>query len=176
MKLMRGLLIALAVLALLVITGALLLPQTFVVTRRVQVAAPVATVYALVDDPREWKRWAVWNQRDPDMQMSYSGPPRGAGAGWAWQSASEGNGSMRFTAAEPGRRVAYELRVADADAPSTGELLFEPANGGTRVHWTMHGDAGSSLLFRWAGVFADALIGPDFAAGLANLRAEAEKG
>lgn len=155
--------------------GALLLPPGFAVQRSVDIAAPVDKVYALVASPREWARWTVWNQRDPGMKMSYTGPDSGAGAGWSWLSDSEGSGAMQFTAAEPGQRIAYTLSFPDFDAPSTGELGFEATAGGTRVRWSMQGSMGSFLVFRWMGLFADRLIGPDFEAGLANLKREAEK-
>lgn len=155
--------------------GALLLPAGFTVVRSIEVAAPPDKVWALLQDPREWKRWAVWNRRDPGMQISYSGPPAGVGAGWAWKSASEGEGRMSFTAAEPGRRLAYDLYFPDWDSTSTGDLLLEPTAAGTRVRWTMHGNMGNSLIGRWFGLLGDTFVGPDFEAGLANLKAEAQK-
>lgn len=105
MKWLKVVLGAIGALALVLVVGGLLLSPKFVVSRSVAVAAPPAKVYALVADPREWKRWSVWNQRDPAMAITYSGPASGAGAAWAWQSASQGDGKMTFTAAEPGRRL-----------------------------------------------------------------------
>ena len=45
----------------------------------------------------------------------------------------------------------------------------------TRVTWTMNGDMGSNPLFRWMALGADRMVGKDFEAGLANLKAVAEK-
>ena len=47
--------------------------------------------------------------------------------------------------------------------------------GGTQVTWTMNGDMGANPLYRWMGLFMDKMVGPDFDAGLANLKALAEK-
>lgn len=172
LKWMLGLVLALAAV---IVVGGLLLPSTFTVERSVDIAAPADKVYGLIEDPREWKRWTVWNRRDPAMTMSYSGPPSGAGAGWAWQSATEGSGSMKFTAAEPGRRIAYELHFPDFDSTSTGDLRLAPAGSGTRVTWTMNGNMGANPVFKWFVLFMDRMVGPDFDAGLKNLKAEAEK-
>jgi hypothetical protein len=39
----------------------------------------------------------------------------------------------------------------------------------------MNGNMGSNPLFRWMALFGDQLTGPDFEAGLANLKGLAEK-
>lgn len=176
MKALKWLLGIVVALLLVLVIGGLLLPSDYSVTRSVQIAAPADKVYALLEDPRAWKRWTVWNQRDPSMQISYSGPPTGAGAGWAWTSESEGSGSMTFTTAEPGQRLGYTLSFPEFDSTSTGELQLEPADGGTRVTWSLNGDMGANPLMHWFALMMDRMVGPDFAAGLANLKAEAEKG
>lgn len=161
-------------LAALLLGGGLLLSPRFTVVRSAQIQAPPERVYALVADPRQWARWAVWNQRDPMMQIEYSGAPAGAGAVWAWKSASEGDGRMSFTVAEPGRRLGYDLYFPDFGTTSSGELGLAPADGGTRVTWTMNGDMGRNPLFHWMALFADGMVGKDFEAGLANLKKLAE--
>lgn len=175
MKLLKWLLIAVVGLGLLLFAGGYALSPKFSVSRSTTIAAPADKVYALLDDPRQWKRWSVWNQRDPAMQISYSGPPSGAGAGWAWTSRSEGDGKMTFTAAEPPRRLAYELYFPDFGTTSTGALTLAPAGPGTRVTWSMDGDMGSNPLMRWIALFGDRMVGPDFESGLSNLKALAEK-
>jgi uncharacterized protein YndB with AHSA1/START domain len=160
--------------ALLFVGGSFLSPE-FRAVRSTLVNAPPDKVYALLADPREWKRWTVWNQRDPAMAITYSGPASGAGAGWAWQSKTEGDGKMTFTAAEPGKRLAYELFFPDFGTTSTGALELAPQGSGTQVTWSMNGNMGSNPLFRWMALFGDRMVGPDFEAGLANLKALAEK-
>jgi hypothetical protein len=54
-------------------------------------------------------------------------------------------------------------------------LRFTPDGTGTKVTWTMNGDMGSNPLFRWMALFMGRMVGPDFEAGLANLKALAEK-
>ena len=158
------------------VLGGMMLPATFVVSRSVTVNASPEKVYALVADPRAWAKWSVWNQRDPAMKIVYSGPESGAGAAWAWQSGSEGDGKMTFTSVEPGRRVAFDLDFPDFGTTSKGELRFAPEGSGTRVTWTMHGNVGSNPLYHWFALAADSMVGGDFQAGLTNLKVVAEKG
>jgi hypothetical protein len=77
--------------------------------------------------PARWKQWSAWNKRDPQMQIEYGGPPAGMGAKWSWKSKSQGDGEMTFTAAEPAKRVAFDLYFPDFGTTSKGELRFEPA-------------------------------------------------
>ena len=175
LKALKWALIVLIGLVALLFAGGYALSPKFSAVRSTTVAAPADKVYALIADPREWKRWTVWNQRDPAMQIAYSGPTSGAGAGWAWKSKSEGDGKMTFTAAELNRRVGYELFFPDFGTTSTGALELAAEGAGTKVTWSMNGDMGSNPLFRWLALFGDRMVGPDFEAGLANLKALAEK-
>jgi uncharacterized protein YndB with AHSA1/START domain len=175
MWLVRWIVMIVVVLFAVLLLGGLLLPSTFTVTRSAVIAAPPEKVYALVADPRGWQLWSPWSRRDPLIHVQYSGPTSGAGATWRWQSKSQGDGAMTFTAAEPGRRVAYELYFGDVETTSTGELRFEPQEAVTRVTWTMNGDTGKNPFSHWMALAAGGMVGKDFSEGLAGLRATAEK-
>jgi len=175
LKVLKWLVIVLVALALLLFAGGYALSPKFTAVRSATVNAPADKVYGLIADPREWRRWSVWNQRDPAMAISYRGPASGVGAAWEWKSKSQGDGKMTFTAAEPGKRVAFELFFPDFGTTSMGTLDLAPAGAGTQVTWTMNGDMGSNPLYRWMALFMDRMVGPDFEAGLANLKALAEK-
>lgn len=175
MKLIKWLLTVILVLAAVLVLGGYLLSPKFTVTRSVVIAAPPDKVYALIAEPRRWKDWTIWNRRDPSMAIQYSGPPSGVGATWSWQSRTEGEGRMRFTAAEPGQRIAYELYFPDFGTTSTGEVLVAAEGTGSRVTWNIDGDMGANPLMRWFALGADKFIGQDFAAGLSGLRTLAEK-
>jgi uncharacterized protein YndB with AHSA1/START domain len=176
MKVLKWLLWTVLALAAVLLTGGLMLSPKFSVSRSTVVQAPADKVYALVASPRQWKAWSVWNRRDPSMQIDYSGPDSGAGAVWAWKSRSEGDGRMSFTAAEPNRRVVYELYFPDFGTTSTGAFAFVPEpGGGTRVTWSIEGDFGRNPLARWFALLADNMVRRDFEGGLANLKALAEQ-
>lgn len=176
MKSVAKILMTLIAVAVALVGAGFALPSGFKVERSVRIEAPAAAVYALVASPREWKRWSAWNQRDPAMEIEYTGPEAGVGARWAWKSATEGNGEMEFTAAQPGERVDYLLRFPEFGMESTGVLRIEPDGSGVRVSWSNVGDMGGNPINRWFGLFMDKLVGPDFEAGLANLKREAEAG
>ena len=150
------------------------LPSGFKVERSIEIDAPADKVYGLIADPRAWKQWAIWNQRDPAMQVVYDGAPSGKGARWTWQSKSEGSGSMEFNEAIANAGVTYRLSFQDFGMESKGQIGISPKATGVRVTWTNEGEMGINPLKRWFGVFMDQLVGPDFDAGLANLKRLAE--
>jgi len=61
--------------------GGMMLSPAFTVTRSVLVNAPPEKVYAFVADPRGWKQWSVWNQRDPAMAIT----GEQSFAAWGWR-------------------------------------------------------------------------------------------
>lgn len=150
-----------------------LLPANYSAQRSITINAPTEKVFPLVANHKEWKRWSIWNQRDPNMAMTYSGPEMAAGSKWTWKSKSEGNGGMEFSAVETNKRVGYILTMEDM-TPATGDLKFTPDGTGTKVSWDINGNAGMNPVFRWFGLFMDKMIGPDFEAGLKNLKKLAE--
>ncbi len=175
MRVLKWLLGIVLVLAAVLVGGGWMLGSDFKVTRSLLVNAPPEKIYPLVADPRGWKQWSVWNQRDPAMAITYSGATSGVGAVWEWRSATEGDGRMSFTRAEAPGLLAYDLYFPDFGTTSRGELRLVPEGGATRVSWTMEGNMGRNPLFSWFALFADGMVGKDFEAGLAGLKAAAEK-
>lgn len=109
------------------------------------------------------------------MQITYSGPERGQGAGWAWQSKSEGSGSMKFTRAEAPKSIEYKLSFPEFGMTSRGKLELAPAGSGTKISWSNEGDLGNNPINRYFGLMMHSWVGKDFEAGLANLKTLAEK-
>lgn len=179
MRILKWTLGILAGLAMLMGGIGLVLPQKFTLTRSIVVNTAPDRVYAQVDDPRRWKNWAAWQLRDPNIAINYTGQERGVekgvGAGATWMSRSEGSGSMRFTSAETGRRLSYEMVLDNVGLPWQGELRFAAAGLGTKVSWTVNGDLGDGPFTRWMGLFVDGLMGKDLETNLANLKAQAER-
>ena len=174
MKIVQWTLAVVGIIALAVVGIGAFLPSTFLVQRSIEVNAAPKKVYDLVVEPKQWARWSVWTRRDPDMKITYSGPPFGMGAKWSWQSKSEGNGSMEITRVEPDRAVEYALSFPAFGMRSTGALRLEPAGERTRITWSSAGDVGGNPLKHYLAASMERMVGPDFEAGLANLKALAE--
>jgi uncharacterized protein YndB with AHSA1/START domain len=175
MKVVQWTLAIVGMVALALVGVGFFLPSKFEVARSVTITAPADKVYDLIADPRLWTKWSAWSERDPDMDIRYGGPAFGQGARWSWKSRSQGTGTMEFTHVEPNRRIEYTLFLGDFAMKSAGSFQLDPVASGTRVAWTNAGDVGTNPLKHYLAVAMDRLVGPDFEAGLARLKALAEK-
>lgn len=69
-----------------------------VVERSRSLAAPSSRVLPLLIDYREWQLWSPWEDVDPDLHRTYSGPDSGVGATYEWSgNRKAGAGRMKVT-------------------------------------------------------------------------------
>lgn len=126
-------------------------------------------------DFRRRQRWSPWEGLDPDLQRTYTGPEACVGARYAWSgNKNAGEGSMQITSSTPDRVEVALSFTRSWKATNRVVLTLAPAEAGTEVTWTMHGEnRGVAALFaRFMNM--DALLGKDFEKGLAQLKAVAE--
>ena len=152
--------------------------KPYTVTRSAVVAAPVERVHALVADFHEWRRWSPWEDLDPQMRRTHSGPASGVGAAYAWEgNRKAGKGDMTITG-DTGERVDIALHFEKPFRQRNRlEFLLTPAaQGSTAVEWRMHGEVGGLVRLFTLVRSMDSLIGPDFERGLDRLKRVAEAG
>jgi uncharacterized protein YndB with AHSA1/START domain len=153
------------------------MPDTFRVQRTATVKAPPEKIFALINDLRSWSLWSPYEKKDPAMKRTFSGAASGKGAIYEWDGDNNvGKGRMEITEAMPPAKILIKLDfIKPFEGHNTAEFTMEPRNDGTVVTWAMYGSA--SLMMKVMGLFMnmDNMIGNDFAAGLASLKAAAEK-
>ncbi len=151
-------------------------PGEYTVERKATFAAPPQVVYGLVSDFHHWDEWSPWSKLDPNLKPTFGGNASGVGSTYAWSGNDKvGEGKMTITEVKPNEKVAIQLEFIKPFA-STNETLFElkPEGTGTELTWKMNGKA--NFVFKAMSLFksADAMMGPDFEKGLANLKPIAE--
>ncbi len=151
---------------------------TIEVQRATTIAASPEKIFPLVNDFKNWPAWSPYEKKDPAMKRSLSGAPNGKGAVYEWDgNAQVGKGRIEIADAKAPSRVTIKL---DMIKPMEGHNLvnftFEPAGSATRVTWAMQGACGAYIA-KLMGLFLnmDKMVGRDFEAGLASLKALAEK-
>ncbi|MDF1605187.1 SRPBCC family protein [Nocardioides sp. YIM 152315] len=149
---------------------------SYEVVRTTTVAAEPARVHALIDDFHAWREWSPWEDADPDLARTYSGPDKGVGAHYAWSgNRKAGQGSMEITGSTP-ERVDVEL-IFMKPFSATNAVTFEltpDGSGGTAVEWRMRGEQKGFWGFVGRFMNMDKLVGGDFEKGLARLKVAAE--
>jgi hypothetical protein len=135
--------------------------------RSTTISAEPSRVHALVDDFHEWRAWSPWEDLDPELKRTYSGPDKGVGAHYAWSgNRKAGAGSMEIVASLVFRKP--------FSASNDVWFTFTPSAEGTAVEWWMHGEQKGfwGLVGRFMNM--DKLVGRDFEKGLARLKQAAE--
>src|SRR5437660_5960587 len=152
-------------------------PDSFTVRRTASIKAPPERIFALVNDLHGWGAWSPYEKKDPDMKRTFGGAALGKGAIYQWDgNKNVGSGSMEIIESAPPSKIVIKLDfLKPFEGHNTAEFTMDPKADNTTVTWAMYGP--SSYMFKAMGIFMDMdkLIGNDFAAGLANLKAVAEK-
>ncbi len=117
-----------------------------------------------------------WEKMDPQMKKTFAGPAAGKGSTYAWEgNAKVGAGRMEISASTAPSNVVIQLDfMRPFEGHNVAEFTLAPQGGSTNVTWTMRGK--SAFMIKLMGLFVsmDKMIGKDFEAGLANLKAAVE--
>jgi uncharacterized protein YndB with AHSA1/START domain len=151
-------------------------PDSFRVQRTATIKAPPEKIFALINDLKGWKTWSPYEKKDPAMKRTLSGAPTGKGAIYEWEGNKDvGKGRMEIADTTPPSKVVIKLDFIEPfQAHNTAEFSLSGKGETTDVTWAIYGP--SPFVTKVLSVFLDMdkMIGHDFEAGLANLKAIAE--
>ncbi len=150
--------------------------KPFSVERSVTVEASVHDVYGHIVDLKKWNAWSPWADLDPAMDQQFTGPPQGTGQSMAWKGNRKvGMGSMTITDAKPDEKVSLDLTfLKPFIATNTVDIDLIPRGRITEVQWVMRGELNLVMQAMNKVKPMDAMLGPDFERGLANLKRVSE--
>ena len=151
-------------------------PSTYRVTRVVTIKAPPERIFPQIIDYHKWEDWSPWSSRDPNMRVTYDGPPGGVGTNYTWSGNDMvGAGKMTTLESRPPEYMKIKLEfIKPFESQTISEFTLKPAGGDTIVTWDITGDANFlSKAFTLLTSF-DGMIGPDFELGLKQLKALVE--
>jgi len=152
-------------------------PDMFRVERAASIKAPPEKIFPLINDFDRWGAWSPYEKKDPAMKRTRTGPASGKGAVYAWQGNGEvGVGRMEITDSAAPSRVALNLDFSEPfEAHNLVEFTLEGKGDTTKVTWAMRGPVPYVAKVVHVIFDMDKMVGRDFEAGLANLKALAEK-
>jgi uncharacterized protein YndB with AHSA1/START domain len=167
----------LSVLVLAVLIIAATKPDTFRVTRATSIKAPPEKIFPLINDFQQWSAWSPYEHKDPAMKRTFSGAQSGKGAVYAWEGDSQvGQGRMEISDTTPLSKIVLNLDFKKPmEAHNIVVFTMVPKGDVTDVTWDMNGP--TPYIGKIVHVFLnmDKMVGTDFEAGLANLKAVAER-
>ena len=152
-------------------------PDTFRVQRSASINAPPEKVFPLINDFKSWSAWSPWETKDPGMKRSYGATTSGKGATYAWDGDSNvGAGNMEITDAPAPSKVRLNLNMTrPMEARNVVEFTLQRKGNATEVTWTMNGNVPFVAKVIHVVFDMDKMVGGEFDAGLAKLKAAAEK-
>ena len=151
-------------------------PDTLHVQRTTSIKAPPDKIVANITDFHAWGAWSPYEKKDPAMQRTYSGAPKGTGAIYEWKGNSDvGQGRMEIAEASPSKVTIKLDFLKPFEGHNMATFTVEPKGDVTTLTWAI--DGRSAYPAKVIGIFInmDNMIGNDFDAGLANLKAIAER-
>lgn len=169
------LLVVAAVIAALLVHAAFR-PDSFRLARSTTVAAPPEKVFALINDLRQFNTWNPFARKEPSAVITYDSASAGVGGAYSWKGDKTGEGRMQIVESVPSQRVSAKLDfVKPFEAHNVVDFTIQPQGNGSTVTWAMQGPM--PYFFRLVTIFSDMdkTVGGDFDAGLARLKALAEK-
>ena len=136
MRIIKWLIGIVVILAVVFFGGAMFLPKEVSVARSIEIDATPADVFPHVNSLKAGAEWSPWLGRDPEVQLSYSGPDEGVGAKLDWTSdhPQVGSGSQVISASVPNEKVTTDLDFGDMGSAVANFDLVENA-GKTTVTW-----------------------------------------
>lgn len=169
---LKWLVIVIGVLAGLFVFLPVFLPSHAHVEREIVIERSPEEVFAVVSDFRQSREWDPWVEQDPAVQSQVTGS--GVGSVYTWSGESAGEGESRMVALDPPRSVDLKLKmVRPMQEEFESGWRLEPVANGTRAVWTFDQDLDWFQRYTW--FCLDAILGPQFEKGLANLKRYVEK-
>ena len=171
-----------SIIAVVIVIGAILIiaatrPATFRVERSTRISAPPERIFHYVNDFHQWGVWSPYEKLDPSMKRTYGGAGAGKGAVYEWDGNSKaGQGRMEIIeSAQPANIVIKLDFIKPFEAHNKVVFTLTPKGDATEVNWAMQGPVPYMAKIVHVFMDMDGMVGKDFEAGLANLKAVTEK-
>ncbi|MBX3625558.1 MAG: SRPBCC family protein [Rhizobacter sp.] len=152
-------------------------PDTFRFERSITIAASPEKIHPLINDLHRFNSWNPYNKKDPAMKTAYRGPQAGPGAAYDFDgNGNVGRGTLSIVEPSGPNRVSMKLDMtAPMEAHNLIDFTLQPQGTGTHVTWAMHGPTPFLAKVMHTILDMDKMLGTDLDAGLADLKALAER-
>ena len=151
--------------------------DTFRVQRSADIKAPPEKIFPLINDLHRFNTWNPFEKKDPNLKRSYSGAQSGKGAAYAFDGNKDvGAGTLEILESMPASKVTMRLHMVEPfEVRNTVDFILQPKGDSTEVTWAMQGPVPYLAKIVHLFIDMDRMVGREFEAGLASLKAIAEK-
>lgn len=131
----------LALLVVLAIVLAFVLPTKHHVEAEHTIDASKTMIYNAINDLNAHEIWSPWKKNDPSMKFDLGEKTIGKGATYSWTSENSGNGSYTITDSDIDTGVKSHV-VFEGQGDGNGLLSLSEDNGKTKVKWGFDFESG----------------------------------
>jgi len=178
MNYIKRILLILLFFIILVVVVSFFLPSSIRVEKKIIIDADKELVFKQVIDLKNWKNWAPWALKDPQIFINdnaYSNPSSGEGATFDWSSENDEVGSGNIKIIKSDLNSYIENRINFGMAESSDKWVFNEVEEGVEVVWGMEIDFGFNPVSKFYGLFLEDEIAPDLELGLSRLKTFTEE-
>jgi len=179
MKVLKTILIVLAIIVAIPLITALFVKKSYSVEREITIEKPEQEVFNYIKFLKNQDTFSKWATMDPDMKQEYAGTDGQAGFVSSWDSDDKnvGKGEQTIVSISEGERIDYDLHFIKpfegrADAWMTTDPVSEDQ---TKVVWGFNSKMNYPMNLMMLFVNMENMIGEDLSTGLANLKSVMEK-
>lgn len=172
MKILKIVLIAIAVILGLLIVVGLFLPSTMSVEKSIVIDTPPNVPYSQVTNLRNMPKWDSWSKLDTNMETIYEGPIAGVGAKRSWVSKDKqvGSGSMTIIKDDPFSNIEIALDLGN-HGQAKSYFTFEKINNKkTKVVWGFSNEIDIPVFGGYLSFLMELMIEKDYEKGLESLK------
>lgn len=171
MKILKRILIALAIIIAIPLVIALFVNKDYTVERQVTINKPEEQVFDYIKYVKNQQKFSVWSKMDPNMKQEFRGTDGTVGFVSAWDSedGGVGKGEQEIVAIKENERVDFQLRfIKPFPSTSPAYMATEGQGNATTVTWGFQGHM--DYPFNFMNLFMPSMLGKDLQAGLNNLK------
>ena len=177
MRLIKPILIVVAVIVALPLVIALFVSGDFNYEKSITINAPVETVWTYTSSLEGLDKWNPWDEKDPNMKKTREGTDGQVGASQSWESDKDEVGAGKQTIAKIEAPNYFETDIkflTPYESEAKGYVSLKKVEEGTEATWGFKSEM--PYPFRIMKLFFDAekQMGPEFEKGLNNLKSLAE--
>lgn len=179
MKILKKVLIALAIIIAIPLVIALFVKKEYAVEREINISKPNTEVFEYVKYLKNQDNYSKWATMDPNMKKGSRGTDGQVGFVSTWDSEIEdvGKGEQEIKKITDGERIDFELRfIKPFEATEAAYMTTESVSGNeTKVKWGFIGKMPYPMNLMLLFMDFEEMIGADLEVGLNNLKVVLEK-
>lgn len=179
MRIVKKILIALAILIAIPLIVALFVKKEYAVEREITINKPKQEVFDYVKFLKNQDNYSKWAMMDPAMKKEYRGTDGTVGFVSAWDSNKKdvGKGEQEIKQITDGERIDFELRFLKPFEATDFAYMTTESSGDnqTKVKWGFNGKMNYPMNIMLVFMDMDKMLGQDLETGLTNLKTVLEK-